>query len=414
MDLEQQLRESYAERLGDLDLPAGNVAAARRTGARMRVRRRLGVSAAAVAVLAVALGGTLVGTGRVAVGPSHGTGHWRELPVPPLSPRANAQVVWTGREVVVLGGETQPCPPNADCVSVSPLLRDGAAYDPSTDSWHPIAKSPVPVGSGSRLVAADWHVVLRSTVESEWFVYDPDADSWSRIADVPRNAGDVPSALGSDVYVLAGRRVAVYGVGEDQWSMLPADPIQPRLGQRRVTATTSGVVVTGVDATQPNDGSTPSLLLADVWDGTSWHRLPPSEQLGTGNSWTWTGTRMVDPDPFAMDGGEVDNWGRSYPQGGTLDPATGTWGSLPDALVDPALGDHQGWDVSATGGSWFAVVGQVYDDATGRVYRLDAPDGAPTSGTGAAWADGRLLAFGGATFGTERTHLTDRAWLWTP
>ena len=148
MDLEQQLRESYVERLGSLDLPGGDVAAARRTGARMRARRRLTVGAAALAVVAVALGGTLVGTGRVSVGPSHDTGHWRELPAPPLSPRANAQAVWTGHEVVVVGGETEPCPPGADCAILPDDLRDGAAYDPGTDRWHRIAQAPVSVGPG--------------------------------------------------------------------------------------------------------------------------------------------------------------------------------------------------------------------------------------------------------------------------
>ena len=46
---------------------------------------------------------------------------------------------------------------------------------------------------------------------------------------------------------------------------------------------------TAADGPQPNDGRTPSLLLADVWDGTGWRRLPPSEQLAN-NAWTWTGT----------------------------------------------------------------------------------------------------------------------------
>ena len=59
MDVEQQMRETYAERLGAVELSGGDVDAARRTGARMRVRRRLAVGAAAVAVVvAVGVGGT--------------------------------------------------------------------------------------------------------------------------------------------------------------------------------------------------------------------------------------------------------------------------------------------------------------------------------------------------------------------
>jgi hypothetical protein len=318
----------------------------------------------------------------------------------------------------VIGGETSPCPPGADCAaSEGNDLRDGAAFDPGTRAWHGIADAPVPVGPGDRLVASGGRVVLRHWRPngSDWFVYDPDADDWSRIADVPDEIGDLPSALGPRVYALVGRRVAVYSVSGSQWTLLPPDPITPALRQRQVTATDVGPVVTGEGSTQPHDGSAPVLILADVWDGREWHRLPPSGQLAN-NDWTWTGTRMVDPEPFTLDGGEVNGWGRAYPMGGTLDPATGTWGPLPDALVNAPQGDERGWVVSAAGGSWIAVLGHAYDDSTGRVYRLDRPTGAPEWGTTASWADGRLVVVGGASDadGPSGMSLTDRAWVWTP
>ena len=414
MTIEDTLRRTYDDHLGAVDLSLADPTAARRAGARMRVRRRLTSAGAALALVAVAAAGTLVGTGRVSVGPSNGRGHWRELPAAPLSPRADAQSVWTAREVIVLGGEKHPCPPNADCAVAGPLLRDGAAYDPETDAWRPIADAPVPIGPDSRLVVADGDVVLRPTVGPDWFAYDPEADRWSRIPDVPAHVGDLPSALGSDVYVLAGRRVAVYSVTENAWSTLPPDPLTPRLGQRRVTATTAGPVVTGIDSTQPSDGHEPSLAYADVWDDAGWHRLPRLPQL-YGNSFTWTGSRMVDPEPYTLDGGEVDGWGRAYPMGGVLDPATGAWGSLPEALLNPPQGGDRGWGVSASGGPWFAVLGQVYDDTTGKVSELPPPEGAPFYGTTAAWADDRLFAFGGAGGkGSSASDVTNRAWLWTP
>lgn len=414
MDLEQRLRETYAERLDHADLPRGDVAAARRTGARMRVRRRLLMGAVAVAVVAVAAGGSLLGTGRMSILPAGPGGQWRELPAAPLSPRADAQSVWTGREVIVVGGEEHPCPPNADCAVADPVLRDGAAYDPETDTWRRIADAPVPIGPGSRLVVANDDVVVRPTVGSDWFRYDPGADHWSRIPDVPAEVGDLPSALGSEVYVLAGSAVAVYSVTDRTWSTLPPDPITPRLAQRRVTATTSGPVVTGIDATQPNDGHEPPLAYADVWDGSRWRRLPRLPQL-YGGSFTWTGVRMVDPEPYTLDGGQVDAWDRAYPMGGILDPATGAWSSLPEALVNPPEGDDRGWGVSAAGGPWFAVLGQVYDDSTGEVSELPRPDGAPSYGMSAVWAGDHLFVFGGAgETDSLSTAATDRAWLWTP
>ncbi|HEY3530422.1 MAG TPA: hypothetical protein VGK78_14855 [Nocardioides sp.] len=424
-ELEQQLREAYVERLGALDLSGGDLAAARRTGARMRGRRRLAVGAAAIAVVAVAIGGSMIGSGRMAVGPSSPSGQWRELPAAPLSPRANAESVWTGHEVIVLGGETEPCPPNADCAAGPSGLRDGAAFDPTTNTWRRIASAPVPVGPGDRLLAAGDLVVLRSAGTSAWFVFDPARNHWLRLRDVPKGVGGLPSSYGSLVYALAGRQVVSYDASSGAWSTLPPDPITPALRQRRVTATSSGPVVTGVDATKPHDGSVPPIILADVFDGTSWHRLPATGQIA-GNSWTWTGTRMVDPEPFTLDGGEVDGWGRAYPMGGILDPASGTWTSLPEALVNASQGDDRGWVVSAAGGSWIAVLGQVYDDSTGRLYRLDRPNGAPAYGTTAAWADGRLVVFGGTDFNEDTScrgpgstcaqlvDLTNHAWLWTP
>jgi hypothetical protein len=418
MSIEDTLRRAYDDRLGRLDLPPGDVAAARRTGARMRTRRRWTVAGAAVVVVAVALAGVVGARGGGSVQPSAPLGHWRGIPAPPLTPRAESLGVWTGREAIVIGGVTQVCPPNADCASVlGDGLRDGAAYDPRTNTWRAIPPAPVAVVPGDRLVVANGIVVLRAWRPhgSRWFTYEPDHNRWSRIRRVPAATGDLPSAIGSDVYVSAGRRVAVYDVDRFHWTLLPPDPIRPRLAQRVVTATTSGPVVTGLDAAAPNDGRTPSLLLADVWDGHHWRRLPPSEQLG-GNDWTWTGTRMVDPEPFTLDGGEIDNWGRSYPMGGTLDPATGTWGPLPDALVNPPQGDDRGWSLSASDGSWFAVLGQVYDDATGRTGGLTRPAEAPDYGVTGVWAGDHLLAFGGtdSAQGYSGDALSNRAWLWSP
>ena len=417
MSLEDTLEQTFHARLDAVDVPAGDVAAARSAGRRMRVRRRVAVGVAAVAVAAAGVAGTLGAGSLRSDGPSGTSGHWRELPAPPLSPRANAQSVWSGREVIVLGGETRPCPPGADCAIVSEGLGDGAAYDPGTNRWRAISPAPVAVGPGDRLVVADGVVVLRSAGSSgsSWFTYQPDRNRWSRIEGVPPDVGDQPSAIGPRVYVPSGGRIAVFDVRTSRWSRLPRDPLRPTLAERVVTATDVGPVVTGIDSTQPNDGRTPSLLLADVWDGSTWRRLPPSEQLA-GNDWTWTGTRMVDPEPFMLDGGEVDGWGRSYPMGGTLDPATGEWGPLPAALVDPPQGDARGWTVSASGGPWFAVLGQVYDDDTGQVGLLPTPDGAPDYGVTAAWAGDRLVAFGGVdtSRGYTGDALSNRAWLYAP
>jgi hypothetical protein len=42
------------------------------------------------------------------------SGEWERVADPPLSPRSNAVTVWTGHEVLAIGGWTYRCPPGAD------------------------------------------------------------------------------------------------------------------------------------------------------------------------------------------------------------------------------------------------------------------------------------------------------------
>jgi len=407
-DVEQLLKQTYADRLDALEPTGGDVGAARREGARMRTKRRLTAGVAAVAVVAVAAAGSLLGSGRISIGPSGGHGSWEELPTPPLSPRAHALAVWTGSGVIVIGGEADPCPPGADCASAPQELRDGAAYDPRTDSWHAIPSAPVPVGPGDRLLAADGVVVLRHWQQhgSRWFTYEPDHNRWSRIGNVPRGARDLPSAYGSKVYALVGRRVAVYDVRSFRWTLLPRDRRQPPMTNRRVTATPEGPVVTG--RLVMNGSELSSGVTADVYSGTSWRRLPDTHI--DGNDWAWAGDRMVDFDSYQHQG--MDRMLPGITLGGTLDPSTGRSAPLPTSALDTP---PDPWSPNAIGpGPWAACWGLVYDVAAGRAWPLPRPDGAPDDGVAAAWADGQLVAFGGAGYGSDGANVTNHAWLYTP
>src|SRR2546423_5730196 len=59
------------------------------------------------------------------------TQEWRRLRRSPLSNRTDAAAAWTGREVLVFGGVNGAGPQN-----------DGAAYDPALDQWRALAPSP--------------------------------------------------------------------------------------------------------------------------------------------------------------------------------------------------------------------------------------------------------------------------------
>ena len=84
---------------------------------------------------------------------------------------------------------------------------------------------------------------------------------------------------------------------------------------------------------------------------STWRELPGSDQLQV--LFTWTGNRLVDPETFVTDGGQVSAYGRAVPSGGTLTLPDGMWDRLPNP---PRLGIG-GWRVQARGGRHTAIRG---------------------------------------------------------
>ncbi len=92
---------------------------------------------------------------------------WRPLPAAPLAARSAAGSVWTGKQMLVWGGVGAPAPagggsPVDQVLQLSTAmtpLNDGAAYDPTTDSWRPL--EPVTLlGRGFPLVVWDGHAMI--------------------------------------------------------------------------------------------------------------------------------------------------------------------------------------------------------------------------------------------------------------
>lgn len=70
---------------------------------------------------------------------------------------------------------------------------------------------------------------------------------------------------------------------------------------------------------------------------STWRGLPGSDHLQV--LFTWSGNRLVDPEIFVTDGGQVSSYGRAIPSGGTLTLPDGMWGRLPDpAQLDIGCG----------------------------------------------------------------------------
>jgi hypothetical protein len=323
---------------------------------------------------------------------------WARLADSPLSPRQGPVSGYVdGRAVFVGGDPGPPCPPNADCAKPSTYAVDGAAYNLEEKTWAPIADAPIGIPDLAPHAVVGKHLFVR--VEGQLLDYDATIDRWKTL-EVPGTAPEWLSLTvdgrrlvltsGSDEQVRQPDRVLDTRTGE--WSTLPNDPLGLSF-DRMITATDEGLVLTAKRIEAGGSPADPALVRAALLPHGSdhWTRFPDSDQLG-GSRWAWTGKRMVDPTLGGADGGETNGYGRTIPNGGILDPATGTWSHL----LDPPEELTGGWPVEALDGPVLAADGWLYDDTARTWTRLSRPKDAPPSAGVAVWAGDTLLVLGGA------------------
>jgi hypothetical protein len=136
---------------------------------------------------------------------------WTLIPPAPLLPRRASVTVWTGREFVVLGGDTcLDTMAAADC-SVGPDLQRGAAYDPRTEVWRPIAPAPVllSIGASAAVVRREavvfgWAIAQSGLPASVSLAYDPAGDRWRTLPAQP-SVGGAATRLHDSVVTFALR-----------------------------------------------------------------------------------------------------------------------------------------------------------------------------------------------------------------
>ena len=362
---------------------------------------------------------------------ARGSDVWHALPAGVLSPREGALGLWTGSEVLLVGGSNAPpCPPSASCVPPEvPPLADGAAFDPQTGAWRPIADSPVPFEWAQGFVVGTTAYLWipggtgRPGAASAFLAYRIEDDRWEELPPPPR---DLDSVSG---IVQAGDRIVAYSGSDEQgeqpdfafepatrtWSELPPDPLSPSFDRSMMWS--GGELVLFDHELVPNPGAEkPAVTRAAALDleTGSWRRLPDSEIISTG-PWVRDGDRLVNPTLGGADGGEVGNWGRVYPYGGIFDPASGRWSALPNP---PDGEEHFGGGVlTDSGGHYFGYQGWILDATTDTWIELPPLDtGELVTGRTVVPAGDDLVVFGGARWmedGFEATLLAD-AWIWSP
>ena len=366
------------------------------------------------------------------------TDRWRRLAAAPLSPRRDALMVWTGRDVVVLGGMR---------VTHRRHEPDGARYDPDADTWAPIA--PGPLGRREnwlvQAVALDGRTVVWSsdleTVRTA--VYDPQTDAWSRIPPPRLQAGVVPSlaTIAGGVMLWGGwsfprgdprPMAARYTTATGRWITVTQPPSTPEPGQPLVAADATalawrpggGLAYDGVrdrwdpipqgpnlpaDALQAWAGD--RLLLWNpvrapdgenrgaAWiPGNPWRALPrPPSAFDTGGTAVWSGWLQGDQQVLAWGG--LDHG--SHDVGGAFDPALRLWEALPRAPLSRRVDPAAAWlapEMVIVGGRDLPGAPALRDaaayNARTRSWRRmpDAPMGA--AGSALAVAGDRLYAAG--------------------
>lgn len=366
------------------------------------MKRRTSVKWRWVVVVLVALAACGDGDGDVQVRPAEQpapppTAAWSALPEPPLSERTRAVGVWTGHEVLFVGGDRFACPPNAGCSApLEPPLADGAALDLSTRTWRTISDAPVAFHSASSaVVLGDVYVLAHTDYDSgiSFLRYDVEEDTWSQ---PPPPA----ESLAWHRLVAAGDRLIAYVATEEsgvtgdqmfdpateQWRPLPEDPMSTAFDRNMVWAEPYVYLFDKENVPQPGS-ERPSIVRAARLELAAgvWERLPDSEIIGGWGMWVVDGSRLVNPYLGSADGGEVNGWGAAHQYGGILDTATATWHPLPDgapaAEYEGAITPTAG-AITRTSAAHVDVEGYVLDLAAGDWWHLDPP---PTDTPETTW-----------------------------
>lgn len=226
--------------------------------ARRRLSRQAMLAVATVGVVAVAIAATVPGidqlrvddiTGQVPEGPVSGPDAGVPEPSPhapseplgrsgspgpelsddrdeldvPLAGRFGHTVTWTGKEVIVWGGE----PTYGDA---GPAFGDGARFDPTAGEWERLPTPPV-VDTSSHLALWTGQEVLflgGRQDPRQVLAFDPATDRWRTGAPLPFDVTMWTGAVAwSDdrALVLADDGLVAYDPVADAWNTLTAPPL---------------------------------------------------------------------------------------------------------------------------------------------------------------------------------------------
>lgn len=210
-------------------------------------------------------------------------GEWRTIAEAPLAAREHATAVWTGTEVVVVGGRADGA-----------WSSEAAAWDPVSDTWRPLPPVPLTFTDESSAVWTGSEVVVVGSRSGQTASYNPEADRWRALAAQPTRLQGVTSLAwdGAEVIVVgpvpssATDTAAVRALALDPksgtWRRLAAPPVRG-FGVLPQVAVVNGVVVALGRAAFAVDGR----LAVTRYDGATdtWSQVEAAPFEERTNTW---------------------------------------------------------------------------------------------------------------------------------
>jgi hypothetical protein len=370
-----------------------------------------------VAGLVAVVGGDDPIGGPSGVGVDDTAADWVRVADPPIPARANTTSVWTGTEVLVLGGDDWWCPPGASCARpTTPPMNDAAAYNPTTDQWRVLPDVPVAFSYATTAVLLDavyvstwdWSGITGGSLAS-LLRYDLVLDEW-QVIEHPYGRFAAIAAWGPDQLVAQvaadeddAAPLHVYDQATKRWSDLPASPLVD--GYDTLTTAFEGELYQFDHALDHAPNEPHLTRVAQYSERNGWQRLDDLPMLSTGPWFRIDDTRLAVLTPGREDGGATNSWNRSVPWGGVFDTDSHTWSELPEGAVGRIAGAF-----TDDGASYPAPVngfgGAVLDTVRNRWIEVPPLRHHPAS----VVAAGRdAFAFGGVD---DDGVLVEGAWIW--
>lgn len=343
--------------------------------------------------------------GKVSQGPSWSAGNTASAP----TARAEHTAVWTGAEMIVWGGLTDP----------NTATATGARYNPAANSWSPVATTGAPsarrahtaVWTGNTMIVWGGHVPNLGYPGSG-ASYDPTTNAWA-----PVNTDDAPENgfRGFHTAVWTGEEMIVWG-GDG--------PGTAKFTGGRYNPDTDTWITFGADVEEFPPSQNTTLVWTGahllIWGGSQGlSQLGGRFELATGQ-WTpmsqenepvprdspsviWTGTEAI------YWGGEETGAGTaSLNSGGRYNPTTDSWSPLSSSGMNARDGHSAVWtgdEMIVWGGREAATDtpfgdGARYDPATDTWTPVDITDG-PASrwNHSALWTGDEMMVWGGQSPG---------------